>query len=73
MKKYRDCVADAFVFQRVLEFISDSADSSLSNSEEYLTRANADEEGEDGYCRQQYEEYDAKAAAYERLLKKLSK
>jgi hypothetical protein len=73
MKKYRDCVADAFVFQHVLEYLDECADSATRNSTEYLNRAVADEEDEDGYSRQQAEEYRAKAAAYERLLNKLSK
>lgn len=73
MKKYRDCIADAFVLQCLLEFLSDNEDSSSRDSVRYIEQADADEEDENGYYRKQAEEYRAKAAAYERLLTKLSK
>lgn len=73
MKTYRSCVADAYAMRDLLEYLSGRADDYSGNAADYRERARVDEEPEDGYYTQQFTEYEAKAAAFERLLAKLSK
>lgn len=72
MKKYRDCVADAFAYDSVIRFLADRADDLSSDADRQIERASEDEPG-DSYYLESAAEYKAKAAAFERLLTKLSK
>lgn len=75
MRTYRKAVADAFAMQNLLMYLSERADDFASSAEDYRTRAEAAEKDDlsDTYYRTESAEYAAKAAAFERLLEKLSK
>lgn len=75
MKKYRSCIADAYVMRELLEYLAGRADSFAADVIRY--RAQAEEAGEehdgDSYYMESVAECQAKADAFERLLAKLSK
>ena len=75
MKKFRPCVADAYVLRDVLEYLANCADSCAADV--VRCRAQAEEAGEEhdgnSYYMESAAEYQAKADAYERLLTRLSK
>lgn len=75
MKKFRSCVADAYVMKDLLEFLAGRADNFAADVIRY--RAQAEEAGEehdeDSYYMESAVECQAKADAYERLLTRLSK
>ena len=75
MKKYRACVADAYVLRDVLEYLVGRADDFASDVIRYRAQAEeaGEEHNEDSYYMESAVECQAKADAYERLLVRLSK
>ena len=73
MKNYRSCLADAYALQNILEYLAGRADDMAGSVTSYLERAKENEEDGDGYYTKEAAEYEAKAAAFERLIVKLSK
>ena len=73
MKKYRDCLADAYVMREVLEYLSGRADDMARDAEDYKARSVEQGEDSDGYILEQSIICAARSAAFERLLTKLCK
>lgn len=73
MKNYRSCLADAYALQSVLEYLTNRADGLADEAADYRARAKEDEEGSGDYYAGKVSEFEAKAAAFERLIAKLSK
>lgn len=72
MKIYRACLADAYVLRETLEFLVQQADFYEAEKDRY-ERLLDECDDHDPYLEEQMEEYDAKRAAFERMLSKLTK
>ena len=74
MKTYRKSLADVYALQNVLDYLADRADSFIDDVANIRERlGDADNEEDRRYFIGQVAEYEAKAAAFERLIEKLSK
>lgn len=73
MKTYRKALADAYALREALECLAGRADDVMESA--FRARERLKELGDDDkqYYVDQVAEYEAKAAAFERLIEKLSK
>lgn len=73
MKTYRKALADAHAFQVALEYLVDCADSFMEDADNARERMKEADSSEKGLYVDIIVENEGKAAAFERLIEKLSK
>ena len=73
MKTYRSCVVDAYAVQDCLDFLSHRADTFAEDADCYRAQLAEDTESDGSYYRDCIAESEARAAAFERLISKVSK
>lgn len=73
MKTYRKALADAYALRETLECLAGRADDVMEDASRARERLKEVDDAEKQYYVDQVTEYEAKAAAFERLIEKLSK